>query len=187
MSVKSASLLRRVALTLVAGAAIASPMAAKASLTDGLSLRVGFFHPVRNEWRDAVDFGMFGAGLDYKVSWIPNVFHGEHWSTSISADFHYSERGNNVIRVIPVSINQVYNFEEQNGHAPYAGFCVTAATFGGNVNGVHAPTVTRFGGGLILGLNWSKNLYFEGRYEWFDKHHAVTTPEGFRTYLGYRF
>jgi hypothetical protein len=187
MSVLRASLLRRVALTLVAGAAIVAPMTAKASLTDGLSLRAGIFVPARDVFRDVVDFGMFGGGVEYKVPWVPNVFNGEHWSTSISVDFHYSERGGNLARYIPVSINQVYTFEEQNGHSPYAGFCVTAGTFGGNVNGVKVPTVTRFGGGLILGLNWSSNLYFEGRYEWFDKHHAVTTPEGFRGYVGYRF
>jgi hypothetical protein len=187
MSVLRASLLRRVALTLVAGAAIVAPMTAKASLTDGLSVRVGFFHPVRDTFSNAVDFGMFGGGVEYKVPWVPKVFNGEHWSTSISADFHYSERGGNVLRFIPVSINQVYSFEEQNGHTPYAGFCVTAATFGGNFNGVHAPTVTRFGAGVILGLNWTSNLYFEGRYEFFDKHHAITSPEGFRGYLGYRF
>jgi hypothetical protein len=189
MSVLRASLLRRVALTLVAGAAIVAPMSAKASLTDGLSLRVGFFHPVRSSFQNVVDFGMFGGGVEYKVPWVPKVFNGEHWSTSISADFHYSERGNNVVRYIPVSINQVYSFEEQNGHTPYAGFCVTAATFGGELGagGAKVPTVTRFGAGVILGLNWTKSIYLEGRYEWFDKHHAVTSPEGFRGYIGYRF
>lgn len=191
MSVLSASLLRRAALTLVAGAAVialaAAPKTAKASVTDGLSLRVGFFHPVRGDARDVVDFGMFGGGIDYKLPWVPKVFNGEHWSTSISVDFHYSERGDSVVRYLPVSINQVYNFEEQNGHTPYAGFCFTAATFGGSFHGLHAPTVTRFGGGLILGMNWSKNIYIEGRYEWIDPHHAVVTPEGYRAYVGYRF
>src|SRR5436853_119399 len=125
MSVPGASLLRRVALTLVAGAAIVAPMTAKASLTDGLSLRVGFFHPVRNEVRDVVDFGMWGGGVEYKLPWVPKVFNGEHWSTSVSADFHYTERGGNVFRYIPVSLNQVFTFEDQHGHAPYAGFCFT--------------------------------------------------------------
>ena len=102
--------------------------------------------------------------------------------------FTFTERGGNVVRYIPVSINQVYSFEEQNGHTPYAGFCVTAGTFGGNFGGgVRQPTVTRFGAGVILGLNWTNNLYLEGRYEWFDKHHAITSPEGFRGYVGFRF
>jgi len=174
-------------LTLVAGAAIAAPMTAKASLTDGLSLRVGLFHPVRSEFMDVVDFGMWGGGIEYKMPWVPKVFNGEHWSSSISVDFHYSERGGNIVRYIPASINQVFTFDEQSGHTPYAGFCFTAGTFGANIGGAHVPTVTRFGGGLILGLNWSKSIYLEGRYEWFDKHHAVTTPEGFRGYIGWRF
>lgn len=181
-----ASLLRRAALALFAVAVIAAPMTAKASLTDGLSVRAGFFMPSNTRMRDLLDFGSFGGGIEYKVPWVPRIFNGEHWSSSISADFHYSERGGNVVRFIPVSINQVYTFEEQNGHTPYAGFCVTAATFGGTPQGLQ-PTVTRWGGGLIVGLNLTDHFYLEGRYEWFDHHSDNFTPEGFRGYVGFRF
>ena len=181
----------RTALAVLACAAMTAPMAARASLTDGLSVRVGFYHPTSSLLTGVTDWAVWGGGIEYKVGWIPRVFNGEHWSSSISADFHYSERKAGIVRFFPVSLNQVYTFEEQNGHAPYAGFCVTAATVGstgtgpGGVGG--QPTVTRLGGGLILGLNWSKNIYLEGRYEWFDKHNVAANFEGFRGYLGYRF
>lgn len=187
-----ANLLRRTALTLVAGAAIALPVAANASLTDGLSIRAGFFHPTANGTNGLTDFAAWGGGIEYKVGWIPKVFNGEHWSTSISADVHYSERGGagngRVMRYIPVMINQVYNFEEQNGHQPYAGFSIGATTFGVNGAGaVRQPTVTRIAGGLILGVNLTKNFYLEGRYEWVDKSGANYDMQGLRGYVGYRF
>jgi len=192
MGVKKASLFRRAALTLIAGAAVFAPSVAKADLLEGLSLRVGGFIPQRDVIRDVTDFVAWGGGIDYKIPWFPNVFSGEHWATSISADVHYSERKAGILRSIPVSINQIYTFEEQNGVSPFAGICFTAVTFGGTQNlggGVTArqPTVTRFGGGLILGANWGDHLYIEGRYEWFDPHGAVAPPEGFRTYVGWRF
>ena len=187
MSVVKASLVRRAVLTLVAGAAIAFPSFANADILGGLSFRVGFFHPMRDSVRGLTDFASFGAGVDYKLGIIPKVFNGDHWSTSISADFHYSERKSGVLRFIPVSLNQVYTFDSQNGHTPYAGFCVTGATFGTTGTVPKQPTITRFGGGLILGFNLSTKLYVEGRYEWFDKHGALASPEGFRGYVGYHF
>ncbi len=187
-----ASLLRRTALTVVAGAAIVMPMVASASLTDGLSIRAGFFHPTSAGTLSLTDFAAWGVGVEYKIGWVPSVFNGEHWSTSLSADIHYSGRGGatngRIMRYLPVMINQVYTFEEQNGHAPYAGFSVGAATFG--VNGAGAlrqPTVTRLAGGLILGLNLTKNFYVESRYEWVDKYGSSYDMQGFRGYLGYRF
>ena len=54
-----------------------------------------------------------------------------------------------------------HTFEEQNGHTPYAGFSIIAATFGGSVNGPgggHVATVTRAGLGLIVGLNVDKHF-----------------------------
>jgi len=186
-----ASLWRRAALTLVAGAAIAAPMGAQASLVEGLSVRLGIFMPVTSKVRSVTDFGMWGGGIEYKIPWGFHLFNGEHWSTSISADFHYSERKAGIVRYFPVAINQVYTFEEQNGHTPYAGFCVSAATFGTTGTGSEGrggqPTVTRFGGGLILGVNWTNSIYVEGRYEWYDHHNVLATPEGLRAYVGYRF
>jgi len=213
MSVAKASLLRRAALSLLAGIALAIPVSAKADVLGGLSIRGGIFVPTRDSVRELVDFGAFGAGLEYKVPWFPNVFTGESWSTSISVDFHYSQRGDDspndttqIYRYFPVSINQVYTFEEQSGFTPYAGVALTAATFsvgprthngpvggkadrgsfGGSLNPSYQPTVTRIGGGPIVGVNWGNNLYFEGRYEWIQGSSPVK-PEGFRFYVGFRF
>src|SRR5689334_23381604 len=176
MSVLKASHLRLAAFTLVAGAAVALPIGAKASITNGLSVRVGAFFPQSDGLRSVTDATVWGGGIEYKVNWIPHVFAGEGWSTSISADIHYTERKSGIFRFIPVSINQVYNFERSAGMQSYAGFCLTAATFGGTKNlgegsSAHQPTITRLGGGLILGSNLTNKIYVEGRYEWFDRHH----------------
>ncbi len=190
MSVTKASLWRRAALTLVAGAAIALPMGAKADLLNGLSIHGGAFFPVRQNVRDVTDFMVFGGGIDYKVPWIPRLLNGEHWSSSIAVDFHYSDRTAGITRSIPVTLNQIYTFEEQNGKTPYAGFGIGAYTFGGSKNGPaggHQPTIVRFGGNLILGINLDKHLYIEGHYDFVDGHHAAVAPDGFRGYVGYRF
>lgn len=199
MSGINASLWRRAALALLAGAALAFPMGAKADITDGLSVRIGTFMPQRgNEanttigLRQITDFNVWGAGLDYKVN-LPALLNGEHWSTSVSADLFYSERkSRGILRYIPVAINQVYTFEEQGGATPFLGFSLVAATFG--ANGVmdagyvvSTPMVTRFGAGLVVGANFPGRLYLEGRYEWIDKHSTPINPEGFRVMLGYRF
>jgi hypothetical protein len=215
MSVAKASLLRLAALSLLAGIALAIPAGAKADLLGGLSIRAGAFIPTRDAVRRITDFAAFGGGLEYKVPWFPNAFTGESWSTSISVDFHYSQRGDTtpvdttqIYRYFPVSINQVFTFEEQKGFTPYAGVAVGAHTWsvgprthgGGGTGGTskargtggpitnpsHQPTITRFGGGLILGVNWGNNLYWEGRYEWIQGGSPVK-PEGFRTYVGFRF
>jgi len=182
-----ASLWRLAGLTMLAGFAIATPVGAKASLLEGLSLRIGFFHPSSGVVRDITDFAMWGAGVEYKLPWVPKVFNGDHWSTSVSADFHYSQRHAGVARFIPISLNQVYTFDEQNGHEAYGGFCLTAATFGTTGTANNQSTVTRFGGGLILGTSLTDKLYIEGRYEWFDRHNIVASPEGFRAYVGWHF
>ena len=188
MSVLKAGHLRMAALTLVAGAAIALPTGAKASITNGLSVRLGAFFPQSAGLRTVTDFAVWGGGIEYKVNWIPHIFAGEGWSTSISADIHYTERKTGLFRFIPVSINQVYNFERSAGMQSYAGICLTAATFGGNMTGVgKQPTITRLGGGVILGSNITDHIYVEGRYEWFDRHHSAVDPQGFRAYAGYRF
>ena len=200
MSVAKASLLRRAALSLLAGLALAIPAGAKADVLGGLSIRVGAFIPTRDTVRDITDFAVWGGGIEYKIPWFPNVFTGESWSTSLSVDYHYSQRGKatptdttRIYRYFPVSINQVYTFEEQRGFTPYAGVAVTAATFSvgpkthnGVANPASQSTITRFGGGLILGANWGKSLYWEGRYEWIQGGSPIK-PEGFRTYIGYRF
>lgn len=188
MSVVKASLLKGVAAALVAGLAIAAPIKANASGIDGLSVRVGGFAPSGSAIRNIQNF-VWGGGIDYQVPWVPKVFNGEHWSTSISADFHYAERkSTGIFRYIPVAINQVYTFEEQNGHTPYAGFSLIAATFGTSGGAaVRQPTVTRFGFGFILGVNLTESFYIEGRYDIVDSHNTIDSPTGFRFYLGYRF
>lgn len=160
--------------------------AARADFVKGLSLRAGLWTPATNESRNMVDFGAWSLGLEYELPFVPKVLNGESWSTSISVDFHYSQRKVGIMRYVPVSINQVYSFEEQNGKVPYVGFCVTAATMG-VTNGFGVPTVTRWGGGLIAGLKLSDKLSLETRYEWVDKHDTSWNVDGFRTYIGYKF
>lgn len=212
MSVARASLIRRAALSLLVGVALAVPAGAKADLLGGLSVRVGAFMPTRTTVRDITDFAAFGGGIEYKVPWVPSPFSGESWSTSLSVDFHYSQRGQEspvdttqIYRYIPVCINQIYTFEEQRGFSPYAGVALGAHTFGvgprthggqitkaaagrgiSNANPLAQSTITRFGMGLILGANWGRSLYFEGRYDWIYGGNPVS-PDGFRTYVGYRF
>lgn len=187
MSVTKAGLLKAAALTLVASVALALPSGAKADLLGGLSLRLGAFLPSRSDVRSITDVAAWGGGIDYKVPWFPRLLNGEAWSTSISVDFHYSERVAGIYRDLPVAINQVYTFEQRGGIAPYAGFALEAITFGTTGVVPKQPTVTRFGIGPVLGLSFGKNLYLEGRYDWVDGGHAMYVPEGFRTYIGYRF
>ena len=190
MSTNKANLWRIAALVLVVLAAVAAPRTAKASgLLNGLSLQAGMFNPSSGQFRNVTDFALWGGGIQYQFPSFPHLFNGDNWSTSISADFHYSDRKAGVFRYYPVSLNQVYTFNSESEHSTYAGFCVTAATFGASTTYGRQPTVTRVGGGLIVGANINKSMYVETRYEWIDSHDtaANASPSGFRTYLGYRF
>lgn len=173
-------------LALLVTASLVLGSAARADFVKGLTLRAGLWTPSSNESRNAVDYGAWSLGFDYELPFVPKVLNGESWSTSISVDFHYSARKVGVVRYVPISINQVYSFEEQNGKVPYLGFCITAATMGAT-NGTGIPTVTRWGGGLIAGLKLSEKLSVETRYEWIDKHGSSWNVDGFRTYIGYKF
>ncbi len=178
--------LRIAALSLVAGAALVTPFAAKASLIDGLSLRVGGFFPSQSAFRTLTANTAPGFGVEYKLPFVPKVFNGEHWSSSISADFYLAHHAGVYSRYIPISLNQVYTFEEYGGKTPYAGFALNGALVG--VSGGVQPTVGRYGLGLIVGANFSKSLFLEGRYDWYDAHKlAVGNPEGFRVIAGIRF
>jgi hypothetical protein len=173
-------------LALVACLVLAIGSSAKAELLDGLTVRAGIWTPSTNVARNLVDVGAFSLGLQYELGFVPQVLNGESWSTSITADYHYSGRKAGVVRYLPVSINQVYTFEEQNGKLPYVGFCVTAATIG-LTDGTRHPTITRVGGGLIAGLKMNDKLYVETRYEWVDKSGTDWNLDGFRTYVGLKF
>jgi len=194
--------LKKALLAVVAGSVLLVPAVANASFLDGLSLRGGFYHGVNSEIRDAIDFAAWGGGLEYKIARFPQLLNGESWATTLSVDFHYSERKSGIVRILPVSINQIYTFEEQGAITPYAGFCVTAMLVGASSrdsfvsvatsrqteeDGGDQPMVTRWGAGLILGVNFAKSLFLETRYEWIDGKDLIASPEGFRTYLGYRF
>ncbi|MCX6361342.1 MAG: hypothetical protein NT029_16180 [Armatimonadetes bacterium] len=193
-------MIARVAAVAVFAAAALAPSMARASLIEGLSIRAGINIPSSGQstvvvagggggtsdapgLRNVVDFGAWGGGLEYQLKGVPSLFNGEGWSTSISADFHYSQRKAGIVRVIPVSINQVCAIEGSGNCKPYAGFCLTAAT----ISGDGLSNTTRWGGGLILGSNCTEKLYLEGRYEWIDCTGGVPDASGFRTYLGYRF
>lgn len=190
MSVTKASLWRRAALTLVVGAAIAIPAGAKASILPGLSVRGGSVYFQDNNMRDLADVAMWGAGIKFDMPWkgFPHVIPGEGWGTAFALDGHYNERTAGIFRAFYAMIDQTYLFERQHGMTPYAGIGFGSVTFGGCfADPASQPTITRFGGGLILGAHFGDHFYWEGRYEWFDSHHTVARMEGFRSYLGYRF
>lgn len=170
---------------LVALMLVAAGGTAGAQGLHGLSVRVGGYFPANGSVRSITDAVAWGGGLEYAVPWrVPNLFNGQNWSTSISADFHYSQRKSGIFRYFPVTINQVYTFEEQSGHTPYAGFSLGAATYGTTGAAERVSTTTRFMGGLILGLNIDQHFYIEGRYDWVGR--CMVDPSGFRAYLGYR-
>jgi hypothetical protein len=150
VSFTKAGLIRRAALALVVAAPVLTPAVAKADgFLDGFSIRAGFYRPSQAGARSVMDTGAWGIGVDYQLPWFPKLLNGEGWTTSISADFHYSERSAGVVRYFPVAINQVYTFEERNGNTPYAGFSLVAATVGSTGIAPKQATVTRFGFGLI--------------------------------------
>ena len=188
----------RAAVAVVCAAALMAPTGARADLVEGLSIRAGFFSPSSGMTtieetggngeagpglRTKIDFGAWGGGLAYELKGVPSLLNGEGWSTSLSVDFHYSERKSGIVRIIPVAVNQVYNLECEGACKPFVGFCLTAAT----INGDGLGTSTRWGGGLILGANFTEKMYLESRYEWIDSTGGAPDASGFRTYLGYRF
>lgn len=190
--------LRCAVLALVLSLALAFPKSANADLLGGLSIRAGGYFTTAGNVRDVAGFGAPGIGLAYELPWIPRLFNAENWSSSISVDFHYRDwelhlrEGDDahVFRYLATSINQVYRFEEQDRVTPYLGFAITAATFNNSRGAItrRQPTVTRFGGGLIVGADLAgTHMYLEGRYEMFFRGHAAYVPDGFRAYMGYRF
>jgi hypothetical protein len=56
-----------------------------------LSIRGGLAIPQKFEVTGTSDV-LPGGGLAYELPWVPHVFNGEHWTTSVSADFFYIER-----------------------------------------------------------------------------------------------
>lgn len=172
--------LKKMALALLVGSAMVLPMV---TLAGPIKLRVGAVRPSSSAVKTLTDWGAWGVGVEYTLGGVPSVLNGENWSTSISADLYYSERKAGIARYIPVSINQVYTFEEQNGHTPYAGFGLVCATS----SSTYSNSRTRFGAGLILGLNITEKLSVEARYDWIDKSGDVADLAGIRGSIGYRF
>ncbi len=163
-------------------------LSATARAESPFAIRLGMYGSSSHQSRVIADNKGFIAGVQYTLAGVPALLNGEAWSTTISADYYYQFTDNAVkFKAIPVSISQVYTFEEQNGKTPYAGFCITAVTYTSTLVSPKQPWVTRVGGGLILGLNLSNKMFVEGRYEMFDKHGAAGTPDGFRAVFGYRF
>ena len=184
-------------LGLVGSLAVASPRAARADLLHGLSFRVGSYLTTERGARDTTGAWAAGVGLDYVLP-----IGQEDWRTSLSVDLLYRKGmgmgifgddgpGTEVaFRYIPVSLNHVYLFPEQSGSRPYLGVCVTAATYGnsGNPPIEHQPMITRFGGGVVFGVDFAGDrFYVQGSYEKFVPGHAAYVPNGFRAVLGYRF
>lgn len=184
MQVVWSKALRAVAVaTLVAASFV--PSAARAD--SKLALRLGAYGSADYETRLLTDNKGVLVGLQYALSGIPNVLNGESWSTNVSVDYLFQASDNVRFQAIPVSINQVYAFEEQSGKVPYAGFCLSAVTYKSDLVSPNQPWVTRLGGGLILGLNMNDKFFVEGRYEMYNKVKAAGVPTGFRALVGYRF
>lgn len=152
------------------------------------AVRLGAYSTSNNTARKVAGNNGAVIGVQYTVAGFPSLLNGEAWSTTISADFAWNvgEEGLDY-RAIPVSINQVYTFEEQSGKTPYAGFSLTAVTFSSKKLGPDKPWLTRYGVGLILGLNLNDKTFIEGRYDMFNKHNIAGVPTGFKAVLGYRF
>lgn len=152
------------------------------------AVRLGMYGSSDNQSRVIADNKGFIVGVQYTLSGVPAVLNGEAWSTVVSADYYFQFTDKSVrFKAIPVSISQIYTFEEQGGKTPYAGFCLTAITYTSTLVSPKQPWVTRYGAGLVLGLNMSDKWFIEGRYEKFRVHHAAGVPNGFRATLGYRF
>lgn len=184
MSISYASVVRRGVVAMAACLALVAPMGAQAGILNGLSVRGGILRSDSNAVRVNAGDVVWGGGLDYKLARFPSLFNGDQWSTSVSVDFHYAAKKNGAItRLIPVSINQVYTFDQEGKAAPYAGFFLSAAT----LNGTGQSTITRAGGGLIAGLDLGKKVYVETRYQWVDTHGLGVDLSGLYGYLGYRF
>jgi len=184
MTVAASKALRSLALATV----VAVGLVAVARADSPLAVRLGSYWNTDHQSRMLMDNKGLDIGLQYTLSGVPAILNGESWSTSVSVDYctRFTSGRDIEVHAIPVSINQVYTFEEQNGKTPYAGFCLTAVTYKSELITPNQPWVTRIGGGLILGLNLSDKMFIEGRYEMFDKGGAVATPDGFRAVLGYR-
>lgn len=154
-----------------------------------LALRLGMYGGSTYNSRELADNKGFHVGLQYNLSGVPHVLNGEAWSTNISVDYYHpftdqSDR----FHMVPVAINQIYTFEEQNGKTPYLGFSLIAATFKSNMVTPNQDWVTRVGGGIILGLNLNEKMFVEGRYEVYDKSGLdFGGPDGFRATFGLRF
>jgi hypothetical protein len=153
-----------------------------------LAIRLGMYGSVDNESRVLADNKGFIVGAQYTLSGIPAVLNGESWSTSVSVDYMHTFTDKQVrFQAVPVSLNQIYTFEEQSGKTPYVGFSLTAVTFKSKLTAPVQPWVTRIGGGLIVGLNLNDKMFVEGRYEMYNKFKCQGVPEGFRALFGYRF
>jgi hypothetical protein len=184
MGASKAGLWRRAALALIVGLSLAYPVSAKAFI-EGLSIRLGGYRPMQDDTRSITGNGVPQIGLEYELPWFPKIAGGDYWTTTISVDgMYYEPSKGRVFRAIPVSLNFLHKFEEQNGNTPYAGFGLLATTYGGTGQ----PTVVRAGAGIILGLDIGQtNFFLEGRYDVYLGRGAAIRPEGLRAYIGYRF
>jgi hypothetical protein len=175
--------LRVIALAAVAGACFVS----SARADSPFALRLGMYGAVDYESRILADNKGFVVGAQYTLSGVPAILNGESWSTVLAVDYMHQFSDNARFQGIPVSINQIYTFEEQSGKTPYLGFCLSAVTYKSDLTVPEQPWVTRIGGGLIVGLNLNDKMFVEGRYEMYNKVKAAGVPEGFRALFGYRF
>ncbi len=183
---KKNSFLMKGAVALIAAVLV---IGASATANAGpLTLRVGAYLSTTADAHKLANDGGPSLGLQYALPGVPSLFNGEGWTTNLTADFVY--HGANMdksFQYVPVSLDQVFLFEEDGALTPYAGFSLIAGTYKSDVMGQSQPWVTRFGAGLIFGAKLNTKMYAELRYDWLAKGNDQGTPSMLRGALGYAF
>lgn len=182
MTVAASKMLRTLALATVFAVGF---LPAIARAESPFALRLGLYGCSDSQSRELLDNRGYVVGFQYGIGGVPSILNGESWSTNISVEYmgRFTTKTEIEVHAIPVSINQIYTFEEQNGHTPFAGFSVSAITLKSDLVTPAQPWVTRIGVGLLLGLNLNDKMFIEGRYD----RYIQAGPDGFRAIVGYRF
>ena len=168
-------------LALVIGA-----MTVPARAETGLAVRLGGALSLTNAERPGSGPSDWSLGLQYSIPSVPSLLNGENWSTNLAVDYYTHVPHPSWTQAIDVSVAQVYNFEEQNGHVPYAGFCLSAVTMKQqHIN--NFGWSTRWGGGLVLGLEWNRQLFVEARLCAYVKGKNEAVPQSLKLHVGYKF
>jgi opacity protein-like surface antigen len=125
-----------------------------------LSLKVGVFWPSDSDTKDLVGNNWFAAEVDYTLQ------KNYETSSEIQLGLGFSQKtdGSNKFRVIPVTLDWIYRKpHEASTTTPYFGVGVGAYVTKIE-DGVNSEAKTKFGGSVFLGVEFSENMFLEGRY-----------------------